>query len=219
VALNPHWLADKSALVRLHWKPVAVRLKPLLTQRLLATSPIIDLEILYSARSFADYQKIMEERRALPSYPVNQQVTDRAMEVQQHLARTGRHRRHRRHDLRVGDRRHGHGGAGLAVYRTTVAAVERARRGLGPTLIEAKCYRWRGHNLGAAEHLYRPRDEVEKARRDDPIERFKEAMSDRLPPEEFEEVEAQVEQEILAAVRFAEGSPPPSAHLALEGSF
>ncbi len=107
----------------------------------------------------------------------------------------------------------------LAVHGATRAAVERARRGEGPTLIEAKCYRWRGHNLGDAEHLYRPREEVEKARRDDPIERFRDAISHRIAPDVLGGLEAEVEQEIGAAVRFAEKSPPPSSHLALEGSF
>ena len=107
----------------------------------------------------------------------------------------------------------------LAVYGATTAAVERARRGLGPTLIEAKCYRWRGHNLGDAEHLYRPRDEVEKARRDDPIDRFRDVISHRISAGALEEVQTRVEEEIRAAVRFADRSPPPSPDLALEGSF
>lgn len=92
MAVGLLWLADKSALVRLRHQPVADRLGPLLINGLVATSPIIDLEVLYSARSPADYEAILAERRSLPSYPVDRTVTDRAIEVQHRLARLGRHR-------------------------------------------------------------------------------------------------------------------------------
>lgn len=92
MALTPEYLADKSALARLHHPPVARRLGPLLLEGLVATTPIIDLEVLYSARSPADYEEILAERRALPSYPLTREVTDRAIEVQQRLAQGGRHR-------------------------------------------------------------------------------------------------------------------------------
>ena len=86
------YLADKSALARLHHPPVARRLGPLLIDGLVATTPIIDLEVLYSARSPADYEEILAERRALPSFPVTAEVTDRAVEVQHRLAQSGHHR-------------------------------------------------------------------------------------------------------------------------------
>nr|MDE0501619.1 PIN domain nuclease [bacterium] len=92
MAVAPQWLADKSALARLAQQPVATRLEPLLINGLVATTPIIDLEILYSARSLADYESILLERRALPSYPLTEESTDRAIEVQHRLARLGRHR-------------------------------------------------------------------------------------------------------------------------------
>ena len=106
----------------------------------------------------------------------------------------------------------------LAVYAATARAVERARAGGGPTLIEAKCYRWRGHNLGDAEHLYRPRAEVEEARRDDPLDRFRSAVSDRFSPAALAGIEADAEAAVAEAVRFADRSPPPEAGSALEGS-
>ena len=92
MAVAPLYLADKSALARLHHPPVARRLGPLLVDGLVATTPIIDLEVLYSARSLADYEEILAERRALPSYPVTHAATDRAIDVQHRLARLGRHR-------------------------------------------------------------------------------------------------------------------------------
>lgn len=106
----------------------------------------------------------------------------------------------------------------LGVYQATRAAVDRARAGGGPTLLEAKCYRWRGHNLGDAEHLYRPREEVEKARRDDPLDRFRATTAGRCSPEDLAGIEAAVEVEIAEAVAFAEQSPPPDPGSALEGS-
>ncbi len=66
MAVAAQWLADKSALARLAQQPVADRLEPLLINGLVATTPIIDLEILYSARSLADYESILLERRTLP---------------------------------------------------------------------------------------------------------------------------------------------------------
>lgn len=92
MAVKPLWLADKSALARLHQQPVAYRLGPLLVEGLVATTPIADLEVLYSARSIADYESILAQRRAFPSYPITEETTDRAIEVQYLLARRGQHR-------------------------------------------------------------------------------------------------------------------------------
>jgi predicted nucleic acid-binding protein len=92
MALAAPYLTDKSALARLGHPTVARRLGPLLTEGLTATCPIIDLEILYSARSLDDYEGILEERRAIRSYPIDSDVTDQANGVQHQLARAGRHR-------------------------------------------------------------------------------------------------------------------------------
>ena len=92
MAVAPLYLADKSALARLHLPPVTRRLGPLLVDGLVATTPIVDLEVLYSARSPANYEEILAERRALPSYPLTPEVTDRAIDVQHRMARLGRHR-------------------------------------------------------------------------------------------------------------------------------
>jgi len=92
MAVAPLYLADKSALARLGHPRVTDRLGPLLIDGLVATCPIIDLEVLYSARSVTDYEDMLAERRALPSYPIVETVTDRALDVQHDLARRGRHR-------------------------------------------------------------------------------------------------------------------------------
>ena len=91
MAVTP-WLVDKSALARLRHPTVAERLAPLFLNGLVATSPIIDLEVLYSARSYRHYGDILVERRSLPSYAVNEEVTERAVQVQHMLAKRGQHR-------------------------------------------------------------------------------------------------------------------------------
>ena len=78
---------------------VAARLTPLLVDGYVATCPIVDLEVLYSARSHADYEQILVERGSLPSLPVNETVTDRAVAVQRLLAQRGYHRLPLRHLL------------------------------------------------------------------------------------------------------------------------
>ena len=92
MALRPLYLADKSALARMHRAEVTRQLGPLIIDGYVATCPIVDLEVLYSARSLADYEQILAERRALVSYPITEAVTARAFEVQHGLARRGQHR-------------------------------------------------------------------------------------------------------------------------------
>ena len=60
----------------------------------------------------------------------------------------------------------------LAVYEVAEAAVSRARAGEGPTLIECKTYRWRGHTERPGQTDPRPQDEVEAWRQKDPINRL-----------------------------------------------
>lgn len=92
MAVRPRYLADKSALARLGEPNVSRRLGPLLVEGLVATCPIVDLEVLYSARSLVDYEEMLAERLALVSFDVNASVTDRAVDVQRELARRGHHR-------------------------------------------------------------------------------------------------------------------------------
>ncbi len=92
MALRPQFIADKSALAGLNRAEVAELLGPLIVEGRVATCPIIDLEMLYSARSHADYEATLAERRAMPSVPINEAVTYRAIDVQHRLARRGHHR-------------------------------------------------------------------------------------------------------------------------------
>ncbi|MDP7066315.1 MAG: thiamine pyrophosphate-dependent dehydrogenase E1 component subunit alpha [Acidimicrobiales bacterium] len=107
----------------------------------------------------------------------------------------------------------------LAVAAATQAAVKRGRAGHGPSLIEARCYRWRGHNLGDADHLYREKDEVERERKNDPLLKFREAQTAVLTDEAIGQIERSVDDQIDKAIEFAESSPLPDRGRALEDSF
>jgi predicted nucleic acid-binding protein len=92
VALSTTYLADKSALARFPLRAVAARLRPLLEEGELATCAIVDLEVLYSSRSLADYEEILEERRSLDAAPITPEVMAEAIDLQHELARRGQHR-------------------------------------------------------------------------------------------------------------------------------
>jgi TPP-dependent pyruvate/acetoin dehydrogenase alpha subunit len=98
----------------------------------------------------------------------------------------------------------------LAVYQATQGAIQRARSGGGPTLIECKTYRWHGHS----EHdkaFYRTDEELAMWRSRDPIPIFTSFLQDRevLTGEKLQEIEARVKGEVDDAVEFAENSPDP----------
>jgi predicted nucleic acid-binding protein len=92
VALSATYLADKSALARFRVPAVAARLRPLLEEGLIATCAIVDLEVLYSARTLSDYEGVLEERQALESAPITAEVLSKAFELQYRLAQRGQHR-------------------------------------------------------------------------------------------------------------------------------
>jgi predicted nucleic acid-binding protein len=92
VAVGARYLADKSALARAHLRPVAARLEPLFVGGEIATCGVVDLELLFSARSTRDYLAILADRRSLQSAEVGEAGVERAVEVQTALARKGRHR-------------------------------------------------------------------------------------------------------------------------------
>lgn len=96
----------------------------------------------------------------------------------------------------------------VAVYEATRRAVERARAGKGPTLLECRTYRWYGHYIGDPA-VYRPAEEVEYWKARDPIPRFEAWMAEHVGFEasDRDAVWQAVEAEIEAAVKFAEESP------------
>jgi predicted nucleic acid-binding protein len=84
------YLADKSAYARLHLPPVYDRLAPLIERGLVATCSLVDLEILFSTRTAADYDAVLVERSALERLETSQADWDRAVNVQRQLVRKGR---------------------------------------------------------------------------------------------------------------------------------
>ncbi|MCS6848708.1 MAG: thiamine pyrophosphate-dependent dehydrogenase E1 component subunit alpha [Anaerolineae bacterium] len=107
----------------------------------------------------------------------------------------------------------------LAVYEATQQAVERARRGDGPSFIEGVTYRYRGHYEGDPQ-VYRSREEVERWQARDPIPRFRRVLVERGVAEgAIEEVEGQVMALIEEAVAFARSAPPARVEDALHGVY
>ncbi len=98
----------------------------------------------------------------------------------------------------------------IAVYEVTHEAVERARRGDGPTFIEAMTYRLFGHMVGDTEP-YRTKEEVAKWRTRDPITTFPETLIQEFgfTETDIEAARAEVEAEIKEISRFALDSPWP----------
>ena len=103
----------------------------------------------------------------------------------------------------------------FAVYEAAKAAVERARAGEGPTMIECKTYRIEGHFVGDPE-LYRSKEETMKIFHDtDPLKKFREkmaeSMNDLVTSAECDEIDAKVDAKIKAAKEFAMASKQPDA--------
>ncbi|KAF0222842.1 MAG: hypothetical protein FD133_941 [Erysipelotrichaceae bacterium] len=101
----------------------------------------------------------------------------------------------------------------IEVINATYDAVERARKGEGPTLIEAKTYRWKGHSKSDAKK-YRTREEEEMWRSQrDPIANFRKQLIEAgiLTDAQADEIQVKATQAIEAAVAFAEAGEKPTA--------
>lgn len=99
------------------------------------------------------------------------------------------------------------------VYETVKEAVERARQGGGPTLIECKTYRIKGHFVGDPE-MYRTKEEVHgRFEKDDPIKNFEKKVlaEGRLTKADLNNVEQKVLKAIEEAIEFARQSPYPDS--------
>ena len=96
-----------------------------------------------------------------------------------------------------------------AVYLAAEEAVARGRAGGGPTLIEAKTTRWRGHHEADPQH-YRPKNELQNLDELCPVRRWREVLLKMgIPPDHLQEIDQRVESELKEAVAFAERSPLP----------
>lgn len=119
----------------------------------------------------------------------------------------------------IADRSVGYGMPGIvldgmdvvAVYEAVSEAVKRARRGEGPTLIEAKVYRFLGHFAGSRPEPYRPREEVEAWMKRDPIQTFAaKLVSEGIASKKnLEEIRNRVQQEVDEAAEKALKAPLP----------
>jgi len=109
------------------------------------------------------------------------------------------------------------GNDALDVYEKVLPAVEAARCGEGPTLIECRTYRKLGHYIGEPAR-YRPPEEVEAWRRRDPVVYMRNHLieSNMLSEAECDAMDADVRAEIERAVEFARSSPDPRPEEALE---
>jgi len=98
----------------------------------------------------------------------------------------------------------------LAIYQAAGEAVERARKGEGPTLLEVKSARWHGHFVGDAQK-YRGEADVQTAREADCIADFEAVLIREkiLSPRDVREVDEKIHDQIEAAVAFARESPFP----------
>lgn len=99
-----------------------------------------------------------------------------------------------------------------AVYAAAVRAVERARRGDGPTLLEYRTFRWRGH-VGASFDMdvgVRRRDELPAWMARDPVAQWRRTLiASGVPPETLERTDRLIQEEVEASIAFARQSPYP----------
>ncbi len=97
-----------------------------------------------------------------------------------------------------------------AVYDAAGEAVDRARNGLGPTLLECKTYRFRGHSR-FEDPSYRTKEELAQWQKRDPIEVYPKRLENRfgLGADQIEAMEKEIAGILEDAVSFAESSPDP----------
>lgn len=110
----------------------------------------------------------------------------------------------------------------IAVYKAVKDAVERARRGDGPTLIESKTYRWCGHHEGDPVFgTYRTEDELNAWKARCPIKTFRSRLIDELgfKMSQLDAVDKRIEKEINDAVEFGFASPDPDPALIHEYTY
>ena len=109
----------------------------------------------------------------------------------------------------------------FAVNQAALRAVQRAREGHGPTLIECKTFRWRAHTERKDEPDYRTESEIEAWKKKDPIARLRAQLQEQqqLSEADWHAMTAAVQSNIEDAVAFAEASPFPSPEQATDDVF
>ena len=109
------------------------------------------------------------------------------------------------------------GGDPIACYAATKQAVERGRRGEGPTLIEAKVARLTPHSSDDDDRVYKPREALAEEKKHDCVLRFRHTLEESgvLQPGDAEEMRAEIMREVDRALQEAEAAPLPSPESAL----
>ncbi|MBI1288292.1 MAG: pyruvate dehydrogenase (acetyl-transferring) E1 component subunit alpha [Flavobacteriales bacterium] len=100
-----------------------------------------------------------------------------------------------------------------AVYEAVKKAADRARKGEGPTLLEMKTYRYKGHSMSDPAK-YRTKEEVEEYKKQDPIQQVLDIIikNKYASDEELEAIQERVKAEVDECVKFSEESPFPDAN-------
>jgi pyruvate dehydrogenase E1 component alpha subunit len=100
----------------------------------------------------------------------------------------------------------------LAVYKAARTAVDKARAGGGPTLIEAVTYRMGGHSSSDDPRKYRLQEELELWKSRDPIKRFRVYLTNKglLSEQEDRDIQERVESDLVASIKESEKVPPPT---------
>ncbi len=98
------------------------------------------------------------------------------------------------------------------VHEAVARAAERARAGEGPTFLEFKTYRYKGHSMSDPAK-YRTKEELEEYRNQDPIEVVRHTILENnyATEQELEEIDNKIKAEVAESVEFAEKSPYPTA--------
>ena len=98
-----------------------------------------------------------------------------------------------------------------AVHEAVEEAVNRARKGDGPTLLEMKTYRYKGHSMSDAQS-YRTKDEVKEYQAQDPIEKVLATIKKNnwMSEKDIEAAEQKVDDIVAESVKFGEDSPYPT---------
>jgi pyruvate dehydrogenase E1 component alpha subunit len=105
------------------------------------------------------------------------------------------------------------------IFEAAGEAIERARAGGGPTLLDLETYRLEGHFVGDPEG-YRPQGEVERLKALDPIPRYRERlMADGYSRAELDDVEVHAQDAVDAAIAFARAAAMPDPEEAFEHVF
>lgn len=108
-----------------------------------------------------------------------------------------------------------------AVYEAAREAVDRARSGGGPTLIEGKTYRYRPHAEGMRDAGYRTQEEIDEWKKRDPIDTYgKKLTGDGVATQvELDKINSEVEEMVAEAHKFAQESPFPDPATVLDHVF